>query len=154
MDLEQSSFFFLLFPLSSVDRSRASAAYDDVITKQDVFQWIGFVLLTHTRHAYRQTSVAGKPGISPFVLQPTTSFFVQVAVNFIYFVVLLLNFVLACHDKQGPANIILITHDAAYAITLLHPWVQGKHILIPSRKTLTKTKGTDNTFHEFPYVSN
>lgn len=87
MDLEQSSFFFLLFPLSSVDRSRASAAYDDVITKQDVFQWIGFVLLTHTRHAYRQTSVAGKPGISPSVLQPTTSFFVQVAVNFIYFVV-------------------------------------------------------------------
>ena len=152
MDLEQSSFFFLLFPLSSVDRSRASAAYDDVITKQDVFQWIGFVLLTHTRHAYRQTSVAGKPGISPSVLQPTTSFFVQVAVNFIYFVVLLLNFVLA--DKQGPANIILITHDAAYAITLLHPWVQGNPTLILSRITLTKTKGTDNTFHEFPYVSN
>ena len=79
MDLEQSSFFFLLFPLSNVDRSRASAGatYDDVTTKQDVFQWIGFVLLTHTRHAYPQTSVAGKPGISPFVLQPTTSFFVQ-----------------------------------------------------------------------------
>ena len=136
MDLEQSSFFFFfLFPLSNVDHGRASAAYDDVITKQDVFQWIGFVLLTHTRHAYRQTSVAGKPGISPFVLQPTTSFFVQVAVNFIYFFVLLLKFVLA--DKQGPANIILISHDAAYAITLLHPWVQGDQILSPSRIILT-----------------
>lgn len=135
MDLEQSSFFFFFFPLSSVDRGRASAAYDDVITNQDVFQWIGFVLLTHTRHAYRQTSVAGKPGISRFVLQPTTSFFVPVAVNFIYFFVLLLNFVHA--DKEGAANIILISQDAAYAITLLHPWVQGDRLLIPSRIILT-----------------
>jgi hypothetical protein len=79
--------------------------------------------------------VAGKPGISPFVLQPTTSFFVQVAINFIYFFVLLLDFVLA--DKEGAANIILISQDAAYAITLLHPWVQGDHLLNPSRITLT-----------------